>query len=389
MVTIPRAARGQGEAVQARRRHDAASRVLFLGSLYAGHRTRFFNLKKHTQEDPRIHARYREISGWRDGGLIESARFLPGGVRGRARALLESLPVAGMPRPDVIWTSGLEAIAPLLATQRGPLRRPLLLDLDSTVSQLESMAEHYFNRPAKRGASLKLAHLFERLVWNQTTRFLPWSNWAARGLESRGVPADRITVLPPGVDLDDWRPGPKPRSEGPLRLLFVGGDFRRKGGDMLIQVLNSDLGAQCRLEVVTRDPVPSSRADVHVHRLEANTPELRALYAQAELFVLPTRAECFGIAIVEAMAMNLPVIMSNVGGAPDIVAHGDTGWLIEPTEQALADALRHALSSRDSLAEMGRRGRLRAEKRFDGGVNDRRIVDIALEEAERWRARSR
>jgi glycosyltransferase involved in cell wall biosynthesis len=364
-------------------------RVLFLGRLYAGHRTRFNNLKRHTSEEGRITPSYREISGWVEGGLIERAAFLPRGLRGRVRALAESLPVASLPKPDLIWTSGLEAIAPLLASQRGPLRRPLLLDLDSTVGQLEEMSNYYFSRPAKHGLALHFAHLLEQLVWRQTTRFLPWSNWTARDLESRGIPPERITVLPPGVDLEEWRPEAAPRRQpdGHLRLLFVGGDFVRKGGDMLLNVLQGELGRACRLDIVTRDQVPASGENVRVHRAEANTPELRALYAQADLFVLPSRAECFGIAVIEAMAMNLPVVMSDVGGAADIVSEGETGWLIEPTEKALADALRHAVSMRAALPDMGRRARHRAEERFDGCVNDRRIVDIALYEIERWRTR--
>ena len=59
--------------------------MLFLGSLYAGHRTRFLNLQRHTKDDPRIRPAYRGVSGWVAGGLIERLPGIPRGVRGRAR----------------------------------------------------------------------------------------------------------------------------------------------------------------------------------------------------------------------------------------------------------------------------------------------------------------
>jgi glycosyltransferase involved in cell wall biosynthesis len=116
---------------------------------------------------------------------------------------------------------------------------------------------------------------------------------------------------------------------------------------------------------------------------------LRDLYRNADLFVLPTRAECFGIAAVEAMASGLPVIFGDVGAARDIVDDGETGWLIEPTAEALARALEYALDRREQLPHMGRRAREVAEERFDGARNDARLVDLLLDQHARWRARQR
>lgn len=100
--------------------------------------------------------------------------------------------------------------------------------------------------------------------------------------------------------------------------------------------------------------------------------------------MLPTRAECFGIATVEAMASGLPVIAGDVGGAKDIVDDGETGWLIEPTAAGLAGALEDALLRRERLWTMGRRARLVAETRFDGRANDGAVVDTVLEAWDRF-----
>jgi glycosyltransferase involved in cell wall biosynthesis len=236
---------------------------------------------------------------------------------------------------------------------------------------------------------LRGAQLIERALWRQVSLFTPWSHWAADSLRRRGISDDRIRILPPGVDLDIWRPRPELRrdSAGPLRLLFVGGDFQRKGGDLLLDVVRERFAARCEVDVVTRDPVEPSPG-VRVHRAEPNSTPLRRLYAQADLFVMPTRAECFGIATVEALASGLPVIVGDVGGARDIVDEGQTGWLIEPTPEALAGALERALDQRDYLGAMGERARRTAEQRFDGRRNDRIVVDLLLEQEQVHRARS-
>ncbi len=103
------------------------------------------------------------------------------------------------------------------------------------------------------------------------------------------------------------------------------------------------------------------------------------LFAKAHLFVLPSRADCFGLATVEAMASGLPVVVSDVGGARDIVEPGVTGWLIRPEIEELVQAIDSAAGDRERLQRMGNAGRLRAERLFDGAANDRAVVDLMLE----------
>src|ERR1051326_3441263 len=92
----------------------------------------------------------------------------------------------------------------------------------------------YYNRPPRKGARLALARWQERLIWSNVSLFTPMSNWAAHSLRQQGVRAERIHVLHPGLDLSKWEPHARTRDsrDSKLRLLFVGGDFERKGGSM-------------------------------------------------------------------------------------------------------------------------------------------------------------
>jgi glycosyltransferase involved in cell wall biosynthesis len=155
---------------------------------------------------------------------------------------------------------------------------------------------------------------------------------------------------------------------------------------MLADVVRTRFTGRCELDVVTHDTVHTSPG-VRVHRARPNSPALRDLYARAELFVLPTKAECFGIATTEAMASGLPVIVGDVGAAGEIVDEGETGWLIQPNAEALTRALERVLAARDRLPAMGRRAAQVAAERFDSARNDRMLVDVLLDEVERRSAR--
>jgi N-acetyl-alpha-D-glucosaminyl L-malate synthase BshA len=87
--------------------------------------------------------------------------------------------------------------------------------------------------------------------------------------------------------------------------------------------------------------------------------------AAADLFLLPSQLESFGLAALEAMACEVPVIATNVGGVPEVVEHGVDGYLVEPGD--VQEAARYAielLSRADRGREMGQIARLNAKKKF-------------------------
>ena len=135
---------------------------------------------------------------------------------------------------------------------------------------------------------------------------------------------------------------------------------------------------RAELHIVTRDEVPATRGVV-VHRgLRNGSEDLRRLYAESDAFVLPTIADCFSIASIEAMAAGLPVAVSNVGGVADIVVDGQTGFLLPPgDDRALGNALTSLVDDEELRRGMGAAARERAVERFDARDSATRLLAIA------------
>jgi N-acetyl-alpha-D-glucosaminyl L-malate synthase BshA len=93
--------------------------------------------------------------------------------------------------------------------------------------------------------------------------------------------------------------------------------------------------------------------------------EIREKLGQADLFLLPSQLESFGLAALEAMACEVPVIATNAGGVPEVVEHGVDGYLVEPGDirSAASNAI-EILSRADRGREMGQKARVDARKKF-------------------------
>lgn len=186
-----------------------------------------------------------------------------------------------------------------------------------------------------------------------------------------GVAEERIAITPPGTaKARTARRGEEFHS--PLRLLSVATVTPRKGHRVLIEALAGLDRAAWRLDCIgslTRDPdcVAALRDAIARHGLEANVrllgerqPEqLAPAYAEADLFVLPSFHEGYGMALAEALAHGLAVIATTGGAIPYTVPES-AGILVPPGDvDALQDALERAITDRALLAKL-RAGACRA-----------------------------
>lgn len=180
------------------------------------------------------------------------------------------------------------------------------------------------------------------------------------------APAAKISriynpVIPqPLMDKQDRR--------GALTIGFVGRLEDVKNPLVLVPAIKSlrtrGLNVQLKLigdgsQMPTLAKLANDLSVEHYVELAGYKPNPFAELSNCDLYVQPSKREGFGIAIVEAMTAGLPVIATAVGGAPEIIKHGETGWLLkQPTAEALADLMYEVLSldteERQIIAMAGR-----------------------------------
>jgi starch synthase len=203
---------------------------------------------------------------------------------------------------------------------------------------------------------------------------------------------DRIHVIHNGIDPEIYRPQPSPEtltrfgidSSRPF-VLFNGRITRQKGLPLLLAAALK-LDPQYQLVLVASSPdtpeiaaevaglagrVSSERGNVIWIDHFISREDLIHLHSHAAVFVCPSIYEPFGLVILEAMACETPVVASRVGGIPEIVVEGETGYLVDfdPADldaftSALADRMEKLLGDTTLAARMGKAGRERVLEHF-------------------------
>lgn len=361
-------------------------RLSMVAWMVAGIRTHYENVLRVARSAPDMTLTPIELHPWRDDGWIEKLSFLPKRARGSLRTYLSTAPLYRQPLPDVVWAQAITAITPYLATRARWHHVPVVLDSDSTPRLLASFGEHYADQVAGPPIKRRMVDAMVGAGARECARVVCWSEWAARSfVDAYGVRREQIRILPPGVDVAAWaRPAGECAENERMRLLFVGADFVRKGGDLLLDIWRGHFRERCELHLVTREPI-AEEPGLYVYRdLTPNDPRLLRLYHTSDALVLPTRSDCFSLASIEAMAAGLPVITSPVGGIPEIIADGTTGLLVPPDDgEGLRAAIEALAADAGRRQRMGTAGRMVAVERFSAEQNTGRLLDMLREVAQR------
>lgn len=348
-------------------------RATFVMERHLGHRTFADNLSDHVAREPTVDATWVDVTYAPSSAAWERLPLgdqVHGALRGRAqvRAGLRSA------QPDVVFFN---TQVPAVLGGRPARRAPYVLCTDITPVQYDGMADAYGHTADGGGVVARAKHSVNRRVFRSAACTVAWSTWVRDSLVADyGVDPRRVTVIPPGVDLSRWTPRDV-HGHGPLQLLFVGGDLFRKGGATLLSAFAALPPGTAELTLVTRSPdprVPGVRVE---HGMTPNAPELIDLYRASDVFVLPSTAEAFGIAAIEAAAAGLPIVASRVGGLTDIVVDGRTGYLVDPLDVVgLTRHLRRLADDPGLRARLGRAARDHATTRFDAGRNAHETVEL-------------
>ncbi len=242
-----------------------------------------------------------------------------------------------------------------------------------TISWLSSVGLPVRRVASRRVTFLPNHRLRHRFIYGHTCHaVIAVSQFIRSLLVETGVPADKIEVIPDGIEIPREAFSPENRAQARARQGWNDQDFLigqigafapEKGQDIAVEAMRWLVGRrpQVRLLLVGHAPEElqarlrgqseSARERVQfLGHIEDLTPFLAAI----DVLIMPSRAEGLGSAALMAMAHGVPVIASRVGGLPEIVADGQTGWLIQPgSASALADCITSAASDRAQLRRFG------------------------------------
>jgi glycosyltransferase involved in cell wall biosynthesis len=192
-----------------------------------------------------------------------------------------------------------------------------------------------------------------------------------------GVPSDRIHVIPDGIDIPTELPTAADRAKLRASWGLAGDDFvvgllgastPEKGHDVAVAAVHTLKTRLPHLRLLhatnenTSGILPTIPPDADIIRV-TRLSHLDEFLPGIDLLLMPSRAEGLGSSVLWAMSYGIPVVAARVGGLPEIVTAGQTGWLVSAdSPEELAEAIFRASQDGELIAEYGRNGRKRSEE---------------------------
>lgn len=277
---------------------------------------------------------------------------------------------------------------------------PIVLVLDATHRLVR---EYYpaYSHLAER--SRRELDTFERRAIQRASLVLISSSWAARSaIADYGADPARVHAFPFGADLDTPPPPgvvDERKQTDRCRLLFLGSDWERKGGNLAVQTLSALEGMGVDAELVVCGCTPPPQV-THPHlrvipflnkRDEQQRQELESLYLNSDFLLLPTRSDCAPMVFCEAAAFGLPAITTDTGGVSEIVRDGVTGFTLPhaATADAYADVIARVYRDPNIYMGLVRASRARYEERLNWDAWIRQATPLITEAAHGQRPRPR
>lgn len=247
---------------------------------------------------------------------------------------------------------------------------------DFYAAQLQPLSyyrQHYADA-WRRWLYYLFVHQCERLTLHRLDAIIANSEYTREAVQTAYcLPPQKLFKCFKCIDLDAYKVPKRSYYSTHGLILFVGGNMQRKGLPELIKAapLVIKRRPEVKFYVVGHDNnMPRMLKLCHQLGVENHflflgwlpNEEVRKLYLKANVFVMPSLTEAFGMALLEAMASGVPVVATRVGGIPEFVEHGVNGLLVEPNNpEALAEALLMVLENVNIAARLGRQGRVTAQ----------------------------
>ncbi len=278
---------------------------------------------------------------------------------------------------------------PAILAQRWLRNLPGIVSLDATPLQYDELGGFYKHEQGPAWLE-NLKWRMNRDCFNSAKRLVVWAEWTKRGLvEGYGVSAEKIEVIPPGVNVLDWRrPSARVAHDGPIKILFVGGNLERKGGLVLLEAYRHLKDYGIELHLVTKDHLPYEPGVFVYNSMEANSQALKDLYHACDIFALPTFGDCLPMVLSEAGASAMAIISTSVAAIPEIVRNGDTGLTVPVGDvAALTMALNELATNSELRLALGARALDHVTRNYDARANADRLLALLKSEVDKDRKR--
>ena len=352
-------------------------KVLCVFTTLLGHKTTVRKLKDVLDHLPGIEPTYVLV------GLEDYALYPPPWWarathpwQGQYMARQKAKPLMGQ-HFDALFVNAWELVVAFRDLAR---RLPAAAMMDSVPATVDAQQRLQGAHSWRRSLSHQIHHRsFTRAV-SSFDLFLPMGSDCGDALYSQyGVERERCFLTLAPQDLESSKPGPSTHPP-PMRLLFVGNDFARKGGEFLLLLYSEHLASACTLTIVSSDPALVGRQlPAGVERLgPLSLDRLRQVFRESHLFAFPTQQDFMPQVLAEALAFGLPCMANDVGGVRDLVHDGETGFLMSRDDppEVWAERLQRLAADPVDLARMSASARRFAEERLSLDRFKRLIADV-------------
>ena len=256
-------------------------------------------------------------------------------------------------------------IGGLFAPSLEPLDKPYVTFNDYTTK----LAQRHYPQWTQFRSSHDAEEWFrlERNVYENASRVFAASENTRRSvIEDYGTDPNRVIVVGEGMNFQSFPVGTN-EDYSRRTILFIGKDFERKGGFVLLDAFRKvkSIMPDVQLIIAGQQLVKEAVDGVTWIGWLANRQAITDLYRRSSLFVMPSLCEPFGLVFLEAMAHGLPCIGSRTDAMPEIIDDGQTGLLAKVGDSAdLAEKIMTLLGDPLLMEEMGLRGREKVKKRY-------------------------
>ncbi len=362
-------------------------RVLFINENIGGHATVHHHLRSALADHPEVDARFLDVP---PPGLPRRLASAP--IPGLARLdadlqpLRSQLAVSAWVRHRLGKIVDDVDVVHLYTQNAGLLCTSLLRRTPTVVSLDTTNARNAYRLPYRKPTRLTplavpLSMAAERRVFRAARTVIANSQWARDSLVGDyGLPPEKIVLLPFGITAPPEPLLARARPESGCRrptIVFVGRQFERKGGPVLVEAWRRSVADRADLLLVTQEPIPAEPGITVVDDLRPGEDRLWTLLAGSALLAFPSTIDQAPNAVIEAMAAGLPVITVANAAMAEMVVHDETGLHVPGDDvDALGAALTTLVDRPDLRARMGAAGRRRFEAHYDARASTDALIDV-------------